>query len=580
MDRRLHYYTLLILTILIASSLYLSWATDRGLGTLDVDRIGIETQPGRTVNFTVYSPKDRLARLMPVVITIHGVGGSKEAMYGFNIELARQYITVASVDLAGHGDSSMPFDIEDYAGLAEDCYAVLQYVGLHYNDTDPTLYGVVAHSLGFHVGLAMYDMPVQPKALVAIGPVWMETVQSLPGNLLLAVGEFDELVQEEDLLETLRSLTGIPTAMSGVTYGGFDGDAAYRLVIAPTNHVSEAIDSLIVVESVSWMLQALHNVEEPDLEGLFIQLIYENRTIANTIGAAALLLSIIPLLFIVVTHLPEQIRPERIGNETETLSLSRIGLLSGVLGAVFVALYALSGVAGFNLETAGINWPNSMLATGLVLFFVVCPIIWLLAMALIIGRRVVYQTILSMGYEHGNVKGLAMAVSKGILVGLICIGWLLFWAALGGMPGAQNSITILPIFRFPNLQRFLNTLAVTCLALPFSIVDAQFTRGLMLAQRDWGGRVPYARRIVTVFGLRVVPVTAFSVVLVLGTTALGFVLAPVVLLGLLLSHFVLISAFVVLLNIFSSVEFGNPWPAIVIGAFLYAWFLIGTVPLI
>ncbi len=74
--------------------------------------------------------------------------------------------------------------------------------------------------------------------------------------------------------------------------------------------------------------------------------------------------------------------------------------------------------------------------------------------------------------------------------------------------------------------------------------------------------------------------TAFAVILILGTTALGFVVAPVVLLGLLLSHFVVVSAFVVLLNIFSSVEFENPWPAIFVGAFVYAWILIGTVPLI
>ena len=107
-DRRILYYTLLILSILIASSLYLSWAVDRGLGTLDVERTGIELEPGRTVNFTVYGPREDYPGPMPVVLTIHGLGGSKEAMYAFNIELARRDFTVAAIDLAGHVAKDVP----------------------------------------------------------------------------------------------------------------------------------------------------------------------------------------------------------------------------------------------------------------------------------------------------------------------------------------------------------------------------------------------------------------------------------------------------------------------------------------
>ncbi|MFX1603532.1 MAG: alpha/beta fold hydrolase, partial [Promethearchaeota archaeon] len=452
-DRRILYYTLLILSILIASSLYLSWSVDRGLGTLDVERTGIEIEPGRTVNFTVYAPREDYPGPMPIVLTIHGVGGSKEAMYAFNIELARRDFTVVAIDLAGHGDSSMSFDINNYTRLAEDCYAVLQWVGLNYNNSNPDLYGVVGHSLGVHVGLAMYNMDVQPKAIVAVGPVWLEDAASLPGNLLLAVGEFDELIPRGSLLEVLRTLTGFPDAMAGITYGGFDGDAAYRLVIAPTNHVGEATDALIVVESVSWMLQALHGIEEPSHSGIEIQLIYSRKTVAYVVGTVSLWLSLIPLVLLVVTTLPERVRPKPFSNRTEPMTMGREGLLSSTLAMLFVLVYLFTGIAGIMLERMSIRLSASMLGTGLALFFVLCPILWIAAMMLIGGTKRTYRSLLAMGYRKGNMGILVSTVARAIIPAMICMAWLLAWVALGGMPGTASPVTILPLFRFPNSEK-------------------------------------------------------------------------------------------------------------------------------
>ncbi|MFX0044375.1 MAG: alpha/beta fold hydrolase [Candidatus Hermodarchaeota archaeon] len=579
-DRRILYYTLLILSILIASSLYLSWSVDRGLGTLDVERTGIEIEPGRTVNFTVYAPREDYPGPMPIVLTIHGVGGSKEAMYAFNIELARRDFTVVAIDLAGHGDSSMSFDINNYTRLAEDCYAVLQWVGLNYNNSNPDLYGVVGHSLGVHVGLAMYNMDVQPKAIVAVGPVWLEDAASLPGNLLLAVGEFDELIPRGSLLEVLRTLTGFPDAMAGITYGGFDGDAAYRLVIAPTNHVGEATDALIVVESVSWMLQALHGIEEPSHSGIEIQLIYSRKTVAYVVGTVSLWLSLIPLVLLVVTTLPERVRPKPFSNRTEPMTMGREGLLSSTLAMLFVLVYLFTGIAGIMLERMSIRLSASMLGTGLALFFVLCPILWIAAMMLIGGTKRTYRSLLAMGYRKGNMGILVSTVARAIIPAMICMAWLLAWVALGGMPGTTSPVTILPLFRFPNSERMVSILTMICLTLPFSVSEGIWIRGFLLSERDWGGRVPYARRLVSAFGVRMVPTLAFAVILIFGSTALGFVVAPLVLLGLLLTYFVITSAAVSLLVIFASVELDNPWPAIIIGAFLYAWILVGTLPLV
>jgi hypothetical protein len=186
----------------------------------------------------------------------------------------------------------------------------------------------------------------------------------------------------------------------------------------------------------------------------------------------------------------------------------------------------------------------------------------------------------ALGYTKQNLRSLLLTVARAVIPALICMGWLLIWVASGGMPGTASPVTVFPLFRFPNDERMVSILTIACLALPFSISDVLWTRGLLLSERDWGGRIPYARRLVSVIGMRLVPTFALATILVLGSASLGIVSAPVVLLGLLLLHFVFASAIVSLLIIFVSVEHGNPWPAAIISAFLYAWILIGTLPLV
>ncbi|MHA2081709.1 MAG: alpha/beta hydrolase [Candidatus Thorarchaeota archaeon] len=112
MDRQPLYFTILILSILIGSSFYLSWAVDRGMGEVSVEKLSIESAPGRSVELLVYSPRTaNHYEPMPVVLTLHGLSGSKEGMYSFNVELARRNFTVVSIDLPGHGDSSSKFSL-------------------------------------------------------------------------------------------------------------------------------------------------------------------------------------------------------------------------------------------------------------------------------------------------------------------------------------------------------------------------------------------------------------------------------------------------------------------------------------
>ncbi|MHA2221659.1 MAG: alpha/beta fold hydrolase, partial [Candidatus Thorarchaeota archaeon] len=190
MDRQPLYFTIFILTILIGSSLYLSWSADRGMGGITVQRISLEREPGRPVEILVYQPRaeamgDTLDP-MPIILSLHGIAGSKEGMYAFNIELARRNFTVVSMDLPGHGDSTLPFIVTDFETMAQDAYFALRHVQTTFPNVHNESYGILSHSHGFRVGIEMKDFPIAPLAYAAVGDVGqMELGQYLdfPGNL-------------------------------------------------------------------------------------------------------------------------------------------------------------------------------------------------------------------------------------------------------------------------------------------------------------------------------------------------------------------------------------------------------------
>jgi pimeloyl-ACP methyl ester carboxylesterase len=586
-DRRVHYYVLFILTILIASSLYLSWTTESGLGELDVERTGVEVEPGRSVNFTVYSPRTlTYTAFMPVVLTVHGVGGSKESMYAFNIELARRNFTVVSVDLAGHGDSDALFEWDNYDKLADDCYVALQYVWSHYAYTASGVYGVIGHSLGWHVGLAMYNQPTQPRALVAVGPVWIETAAFIPANTLLASGQFDELIPAERLLTEFRSITGNASAVSETTYGNLAEGTAYRLVLAPSNHITEVTDRLIVIESATWMIQALQGEDQLSHTLKFwrpyfrtYNLVYGNRAIAYSVGAFSLLASLIPLLFILSEHLPNRIRPQPIQLVGVRLKPRQIALVSIFLGALMISFYAVTGYVSQALGDPGFPWLNSFNALGLIVFFLLWPIAMILLLMLILKKERMRQLLEGLGFEFGNPAALLKTSGRAIIPSLICIIWMIVWMSLGGLPDSQETIIILPILRIPIDQRLMGIFVLTLIVLPFSVADVLWSE-LLLQSKEWERIFQQVKEMGVAFVLRLVPMTVFALALVYGSAFLGIVAGPSVVLGLLLLYFVIASTAATFILFFASIRFKNPWPAVFVNALLYAWMLVNSMPLV
>ncbi len=577
-------FTLFILTILFCSSFYLSWAVDRGLGEITVQRYRIEREPGRPVDFLVYTPRlGNHLNNMPIILTIHGLAGSKEGMYAFNIELARRNFTVVSIDLAGHGDSILPFDINDFEGMAEDAYAAIRYVQTNWNNVDNESYGVLTHSLGFRVGIELMNFPIAPKAYAAVGDVGQMSLGAyvdFPGNLLIAVGEYDEMISPEDALKALRTATGNESAVAGVTYGSLANQTAYRLAFGPTDHVFEAIDGTIVKESVSWLVQGVQGESQFGITLNPSNQIYFNKTIAMTGGVLFLLVSIIPLIALIYEILPESLKPRKITNETKTFSLQRTFIYSSILGAVMVTIYTVTSVVGFYLENIGLAWPDSMFASGLVLFYIASAVLIALVMHLLMGRDTTIKAFNSAGIQRLPVRTHLIDILKGFFIALLCIAWLLFWIAICGLPDQMQPWIALALVKWPVNVRGFNTVIVMAIMIPYLVVDAAWLRGLLLSERKWGEHLSSVKTILFAFASRFAATTLLAIVVVFGTTALGFIAGKMVLLGLLLLLMLIVSILTTVLTALTAMEFENMWPAIIVSAFIFSIVFVSSIPLI
>ena len=584
LDRSYLVFALLILSILTATSSYLSWTSDRGLGELTVERYQVEREPGRPVDFLVYAPReDNYGSPMPVILTTHGVAGSKEGMYSFNVELARRNFTVISIDNPGHGDNPLPFNITEFDEMAKDCYFALQYVSGIRDNIDNTSYGVLTHSHGFHTALEMREFSIAPSAFVSVGStgeMGLAVVDEYPGNLLLSVGQYDEMISNEAAIAVLRRATGNESAEPNITYGSFENQTAVRLAFAPTEHVFEAIDSTVVTESIEWFINALQGESHLETTLNPTAHVYQLKVYAMAIGAFALLTSTIPLVLLLTTILPDKLKPPPILNNVEPDSIGKTLLRSSIIGVVMILLFAITSFIGYQLEVSGLAIPKSMFATGLFMFLLLAPILLYILMRILFGKENGVRAFSSVGIEKAGVALTSKRVMGGIVISVLGIVWLLTWKSLGSNPAAMQPWIAFSLLVVPVGIRSLNILILTLAGIPFYIADTAWIRGVLLANREWDNKHPHASSILLVLIGRLPATAAMAVLVVALTTGAGFIIGAMVLLGLLLLLFMVVSILTTILITVSSIEFDNPWPVIILSSFILAWVAISSVPVI
>ncbi len=582
MDRQPLYFTIFILSILICSSFYLSWAADRGLGDVSVTRVSVESAPGRTVELLIYSPRSvNHYEPMPVILTIHGLTGSKEGMFPFNIELARRNFTVVSIDLPGHGDSIAQFDLTDFTQMAQDAYAALRYVQTTFTSVDNESYGVLSHSLGFRVAIELEDFPISPKAYAAVGDVGKlarDEFVEFPRNLLLAVGVLDEIVSQQDALQAIRVATGNESAISGVTYGSLDNGTAYRLSFGPSNHASEIVDSTLVNETVSWLVQGVQGESQILYTKAPSEQVYSNENVASVSGSFFLLISVIPVMWLVYSFLPERLKPRRIANKNQTYSLRKTLEISSILGAGMVIVYVVSSFLGLYLEDIGITWLNLMSGTGLILFLIFTTIAMILLIVLLIGSNNTNEILSIVGVEVSiGIKEQVKDILKSLIIAGFGISWILFWLILANSVGPG---VLLLLIKLPVGIRSIDTAILTVVAIPFFLVDASWIRWLLANKMNQNEIFERIKQIGLLLISRFAMVGVLTVLVIIGTSAAGVSFGRTVLLGVIWVRIIIIQLLSTLIFTWASLKFENTWSAVMVVSFIFSLVLVATLPII
>jgi hypothetical protein len=593
MDRRPLFFTILILTISIGSSFYLSWAVDRGMGEISVERVTIETSPGHSINLLIYSPRSaNHYEPMPVVLTIHGLTGTKEGLYAFNVELARRNFTVVSLDLPGHGDSTLQFDLTDTYGMALDAYFAVRYVQTTYTNVDNQSYGVLTHSLGFRIALELRNFPIAPKAYVAVGDVGKvsnDEYVDFPGNLLFVMGSYDEIVTRADALEAIRTATGNPSAEAGITYGSLDNQTAYRLVFGPSNHVFEVIDKSLVSEAVSWLVQGVQGENQILLTRDPTDLVFFNKSIATVLATFFIFVGIIPVMWLTYSFIPEKWRSRQTPIDIEGFNSRKTFEISSILGASVIIIFIISALIGLNLENIGFSWLSSMSGTGLVLFLIISPIVLLTLMYLVMGKENENKALQSVGIIRGSISEVIFDILRGIPLASTGIIWLSIWLGLAGASQTQPHI-LLEFIRWPVGIRWTNLLIFALLSVPFFLLDAAWIRGIQpsvdemigkpVIEYDWSESYRKVVSVLIILAMKFAFVVLLTIVTILGTTSVGVEGGRIVLIGVVWIRVFIILILTSIITAWSSLKLENTWSAIMVNAFLLALVLVTTIPLI
>jgi hypothetical protein len=331
--------------------------------------------------------------------------------------------------------------------MAQDAYAAVRYVQENWDGVDNESYGVLSHSLGFRTAIELRNMPIAPNAYAAVGDIGqMGFGQYLdfPGNLLIAIGQYDEMISVEDALSAIQTATGNDSAEADVTYGSFENQTAYRLALAPTDHVFEAIDSTIVAESTEWLIQALQGESQLAHTLNPSSQIFFNKTIATFTGASFLLLSVVPVMLLVYSFIPEKQKPRKIPPDTVTFSGKKTFAISSILGAIMITIYTATSMGGFHLENIGLAWPNSMFAAGLLFFFMLSIVFLPTTMYVLMGKDSTKKAFASVGIYHSSLKEHIFDILKGFAIAGICIIWLMScWHSVACLNPGNHGFSLL-----------------------------------------------------------------------------------------------------------------------------------------
>jgi len=106
----------------------------------------------------------------PLVVLIHGHGGSREENVGFAVvadALAAQGIATVRMDFPGCGESTESFQMNCQSNMKADVVAAIEYMKANYHVTKIGLFG---YSMGGRIALEMVAEGATPDAICLLAP--------------------------------------------------------------------------------------------------------------------------------------------------------------------------------------------------------------------------------------------------------------------------------------------------------------------------------------------------------------------------------------------------------------------------
>lgn len=316
----------------------------------------VNTLDGEKISFNVFEPK-RGGINKKAVILGHGIMSNKEMLKGFALELATAGFVAVPLDFRGHGQSS---GIIDRIGLINDINAIINYLSAR-GDIDMNSLGYFGFSMGGGPGLQIVNESTDFKCFIGAG-TWLPTNvrkgnSTNPLNILMILGQYDELIEPEDLKVGLSDYTGIPIADLDVNklYGSFqDGNASMIYLDDTSNHVLGDWDPDFIRETRNFVMNTFPEVKPID-ENFFANIRLVILFLQIFAGISLFLILVDPISKLLVNPQENEVfKLELEESSIKNLSVKIFGypILLGLLGILIfvpIILILYLATAGFIL---------------------------------------------------------------------------------------------------------------------------------------------------------------------------------------------------------------------------------------
>ena len=561
---KLKYSVLIISIITLLSGVGLAATTQSGFGTVIVTEVDFQAADGSMIHSTLQKPVEATStNQMPGVVVIHGVLQSKEWLMAFGIEIARRGFVVLTIDANGHGNSD-PGSGSGSAAL--DYITSLDYV-------DETQLAMIGHSMGGFIAWSSLDTASHPiNALVLVGSGVSDVANtSYPHNMLVAIGEFDELFYPFNKTQLELSF-GVTDIEIGVTYGNFSTGTARKLIMPRTNHLFSTIDPLIVNETVEWIKDSLKEIEDTYWIPADNQ-IYQLWLVGGFLSTFGIVITIFPLLSILIELKPLKSLKREVESDYAASTKEYFG---------YGTIYAIIGAGSFfPLLAIGFFLPSPQSYASSILSWILgSALIAALILNIILRKKkpsgVEWKKLWTMGKD---VKFLPQ-FTKSLILALVVVGWLYAWTLLIDIGFALEFRAFLPGFNDLTLLRAGLFPIYSIIFIIYFLVDGMWLMGIMRMNTGENDAHGIAKASILAGFIKCIP----YILLITMQMGVGLLFGYPIAQGMIGFSFLFFFAFTpwfavgAVIIVFCYKFTGNYWLAALLNGLMFGWMLATILP--